>query len=194
MCKVLRVGTPWLARVKWARRRPLSEALLAGKIRRMESSTSNAAGNKALVMVRSKTMDSSTTIGFDAELWHTADKLRKNLDAAERKHVVLGFIFLKYISDTFDEHRAKLLSGQGGYAGAPAEDPDDANFPCLALRGIEADFGPEHVDTFRRDLRADSVLTDPPFNDSDRFRKDDFEAREPKIICSFGIAPDSAAP
>ncbi len=87
--------------------------------------------------------------------------------------MVLGLIFLKYISDTFDEHRAKLLSGQGDYAGANAEDPDDANFPCLALCGIEADFGPEHADTFRRDLRADYVLTNPPFNDSDWFRKDD---------------------
>ncbi len=46
-----------------------------------------------------------------------------------------------------------------------------------ALRGIEADFGPEHADTFRRDLhpdlRADFVLANPPFNDSDWFRKDD---------------------
>jgi type I restriction enzyme M protein len=45
----------------------------------------------------------------------------------------------------------------------------------LALRGIEADFGPEHADTFRRnlhpDLRADYVLANPPFNDSDWFRK-----------------------
>jgi type I restriction enzyme M protein len=45
------------------------------------------------------------------------------------------------------------------------------------LRGIEADFGPEHADTFRRDLhpdvRGDYVLPNPPFNDSDWFRKDD---------------------
>ena len=49
--------------------------------------------------------------------------------------------------------------------------------PRLALRGIEADFGPEHADTFRRDLhpdlRADYVLANPPFNDSDWFRQDD---------------------
>jgi hypothetical protein len=48
----------------------------------------------------------------------------------------------------------------------------------LAIRGIEADFGPEHADTFRRDLhpdlRADYVLANPPFNDSDWFRKDDY--------------------
>ncbi len=46
----------------------------------------------------------------------------------------------------------------------------------LALRGIEADFGREHADTLRRDLhtdlRADYLLTNPPFNDSDWFRKD----------------------
>ena len=45
----------------------------------------------------------------------------------------------------------------------------------LALRGIEADFGPEHADTFPRDLhpdlRVDYVLANPPFNDSDWFRK-----------------------
>ena len=47
----------------------------------------------------------------------------------------------------------------------------------LALRGIEADIGKEHADTFRAvqhpDLRADYVLANPPFNDSDWFRKDD---------------------
>jgi type I restriction enzyme M protein len=46
------------------------------------------------------------------------------MDAAEYKHVVLGLIFLKYISDTFEEHRAKLLAGEGEYAGA---DPGNAD-------------------------------------------------------------------
>ena len=68
---------------------------------------------------------STATIGFEAKLWLTADKLRNNMDAAEYKHVVLGLIFLKYISDTFEEHRAKLLAGEGDYAGANAEDPDE---------------------------------------------------------------------
>ncbi len=68
---------------------------------------------------------SSATIGFEAKLWLTADKLRNNMDAAEYKHVVLGLIFLKYISDTFEEHRAKLVEGKGDYAGANAEDPDE---------------------------------------------------------------------
>jgi type I restriction enzyme M protein len=69
--------------------------------------------------------DSSATIGFEAKLWLTADKLRNNMDAAEYKHVVLGLIFLKYISDTFEEQRAKLRAGQGDYAGANPEDPDE---------------------------------------------------------------------
>ena len=69
--------------------------------------------------------NSTATIGFEAKLWLTADKLRNNMDAAEYKHVVLGLIFLKYISDTFEEHRAKLLAGQGDYAGANPEDPDE---------------------------------------------------------------------
>ena len=45
---------------------------------------------------------------LEKTLWLTADKLRNNMDAAEYKHVVLGLIFLKYISDAFEERR-KLL-------------------------------------------------------------------------------------
>jgi len=73
----------------------------------------------------SKKGDSTATIGFEAKLWLAADKLRNNMDAAEYKHVVLGLIFLKYISDTFEEHRARLVDGQGDYQGANPEDPDE---------------------------------------------------------------------
>jgi len=72
-----------------------------------------------------KDPSSSATIGFEAKLWLAADKLRNNMDAAEYKHVVLGLIFLKYISDTFEEHRAKLVAGKGDYKGANPEDPDE---------------------------------------------------------------------
>lgn len=67
----------------------------------------------------------TANLGFEAKLWLTADKLRNNMDAAEYKHVVLGLIFLKYISDSFEEHRAKLLAGVGDYEGANPEDPDE---------------------------------------------------------------------
>ena len=56
-------------------------------------------------------------------LWASADKLRKNMDAAEYKHVVLGLIFLKYISDNFYELYHKLEAGEGDYAGADPNDP-----------------------------------------------------------------------
>jgi type I restriction enzyme M protein len=305
--------------------------------------------------------NNGAVIGFEAKLWLAADKLRNNMDAAEYKHVVLGLVFLKYISDSFEEMRARLLEGQGDYAGANPEDPDEyraenvfwvpkesrwthllANAkqptigkliddamvaierdntrlkgvlpkdyarpaldkhrlgelidligtigfgdaenrakdvlgrvyeyfltqfasaegknggqfytpncivrllvhmlapykgrvydPCcgsggmfvqsekfveahggrvgdisifgqesnsttrrlavmnLALRGIEADFGPEHADTFRRDLhpdlRADFVLANPPFNDSDWFRKDD------DVRWKYGVPPKGNA-
>jgi type I restriction enzyme M protein len=309
----------------------------------------------------SSTKDTSANLGFEAKLWLAADKLRNNMDAAEYKHVVLGLIFLKYISDSFDEHHAKLVASEGDYAGANREDKDEylaanvfwvpkearwahlqanAKLPSigkdvddamvalerdnprlkgalnknygradldkhrlgelidligsiqladvasrskdllgrvfeyfltqfasaegknggqfytpscvvrllvemlapykgriydpacgsggmfvqsekfveshggklgdisiygqesnpttrrlaimnLALRGIEADFGPENADTFRRDLhpdlRADYVLANPPFNDSDWFRKDD------DVRWQFGVPPKGNA-
>ena len=62
---------------------------------------------------------------FEAKLWKAADKLRKNIDAAEYKHVVLGLIFLRYISDSFENLYAKLKEGKGDYAGADPEDIDE---------------------------------------------------------------------
>jgi type I restriction enzyme M protein len=50
----------------------------------------------------SKQNDSDATLGFEAKLWAMADAQRNNMDAAEYKHVVLGLIFLKYISDAFE--------------------------------------------------------------------------------------------
>ncbi|MBM3766848.1 MAG: SAM-dependent DNA methyltransferase, partial [Acidobacteria bacterium] len=308
----------------------------------------------------STTEKNGATIGFEAKLWQAADKLRNNMDAAEYKHVVLGLIFLKYISDSFEELHARLIADEAA-TGANPEDQDEyraenvfwvpkearwphlqanakqANIgrliddamlaierdntrlkgvlpkdfarpaldkhrlgelidligtiglgdkenrakdvlgrvyeyfltqfasaegknggqfytpacvvrvlvemlapykgrvydPCcgsggmfvqsekfveahggkigdiaiygqesnsttrrlalmnLALRGIEADFGPEHADTFRRDLhpdlRADYVLANPPFNDSDWFRKDD------DVRWQFGVPPKGNA-
>ena len=60
-------------------------------------------------------------LGFETKLWQAADKMRNNMDAAEYKHVVLGLIFLKYISDAFSELYQKLSSTKG----ADPEDPDE---------------------------------------------------------------------
>src|SRR5207248_8880749 len=73
----------------------------------------------------SSSSNNSASLGFEAKLWLAADKLRSNMDAAEYKHVVLGLIFLKYISDSFEEHHAKLIASEGEYAGANPEDPDE---------------------------------------------------------------------
>src|SRR5580704_9226452 len=61
--------------------------------------------------------------GLEAQLWAAADALRSNMDAAEYKHVVLGLIFLKYISDAFEEQHATLEADRKG--GADPEDPDE---------------------------------------------------------------------
>src|SRR2546422_1208979 len=66
---------------------------------------------------------SSANLGFENELWRAADALRSNMDAAEYKHVVLGLIFLKYISDAFEEQHAKLDAEK--MQGADPEDPDE---------------------------------------------------------------------
>jgi len=72
-----------------------------------------------------KNNESTANIGFEAKLWLAADKLRNNMDAAEYKHVVLGLIFIKYISDAFEEMRTKLLEGKGDYEGSDPEDADE---------------------------------------------------------------------
>lgn len=61
---------------------------------------------------------------LEQQLWKAADKLRKNMDAAEYKHVVLGLIFLKYISIAFEERHLQLNESQQKY-GADPEDPDE---------------------------------------------------------------------
>ncbi|AFN74530.1 N-6 DNA methylase [Melioribacter roseus P3M-2] len=62
---------------------------------------------------------------IEKQLWKAADKLRKNIDAAEYKHIVLGLIFLKYISDSFERHYELLKKGEGEYEGADPEDRDE---------------------------------------------------------------------
>src|SRR3989441_395873 len=188
-----------------------------------------------------------SALGFEATLWATADKLRGNLDAAEYKHVVLGLIFMKYISDAFEERHAELQKEKGadaedrdeytadnifwvppearwsfiqGRAKRPTigKDLDDAmiaierdnpsllragGLPAprlrqaggkakgdisifgqesnpttwrlarmnLAIRSIEGNLGLEPADSFHRDLhkdlKADYILANPPFNMSD---------------------------
>ena len=70
-----------------------------------------------------KSNDTGANLGFEAKLWAAADALRNNMDAAEYKHVVLGLIFLKYISDAFEAKYAELEAQKA--EGADPEDPDE---------------------------------------------------------------------
>jgi type I restriction enzyme M protein len=68
-------------------------------------------------------------LGFEAELFKAADKLRGNMEPSDYKHVALGLIFLKHISDSFEARRAALLEDDKTFpknAGTkPSEDPDE---------------------------------------------------------------------
>ena len=89
-----------------------------------ESGTKGTVRKKAPRASSPATKDDSNgaTTGYETELWAMADALRGSMDAAEYKHVVLGLIFLKYISDAFEEHRTHVLAKYGEDA---AEDRDE---------------------------------------------------------------------
>jgi len=70
-----------------------------------------------------RTDNGGAVVGYEAQLWQMADALRGSMDAAEYKHVVLGLVFLKYISDAFEEHHARLELEQAN--GADPEDADE---------------------------------------------------------------------
>ena len=101
-------------------------------------------------------------INFENKLWQTADKLRNNMDAAEYKHVVLGLIFLKYISDSFLEMHEGLKSDE--YADPEDKDeylalnvfwvPPEARWDYLQDHAKQPDIGKlidEAMDAIERD-------------------------------------------
>ena len=65
--------------------------------------------------------NNGANLGFEAQLWAAADKLRGNMEPSDYKHVTLGLIFLKYISDAFEAKRVDLLQEEL----ADAEDPEE---------------------------------------------------------------------
>lgn len=89
-------------------------------------------------MPNAKTAKAQNTESLEQKLWKAADKLRKNIDAAEYKHIVLGLVFLKYISDAFEKLHEKLIAGAGDYAGADPEDADEYKAENVFFVPIEA--------------------------------------------------------
>lgn len=71
--------------------------------------------------------ENTQEIGFEQQIWKAADKLRGNLDASEYKSVVLGLIFLKYISDKFEERYSELLEEGDGFE----EDRDEYTYQSI---------------------------------------------------------------
>jgi type I restriction enzyme M protein len=67
----------------------------------------------------------SGNLGFEADLFKAADKLRGNMEPSDYKHVALGLIFLKYISDAFEAKREALLAEDAQHGHAAAEDKDE---------------------------------------------------------------------
>ena len=96
----------------------------------------------------------TTTVGFEEQLWLAADKLRSNMDAAEYKHVVLGLIFLKYVSDSFTEKYEELKAE--GYGDEEDRDeyladnifwvPKEARWETIKAHATNPDIG-EVIDT-----------------------------------------------
>lgn len=78
---------------------------------------------KSSSSTKAQKVSGGANIGYEAQLWQMADALRGSMDAAEYKHVTLGLLFLKYISDAFEEKHAQLEAERS--SGADPEDPDE---------------------------------------------------------------------
>ena len=96
-------------------------------------------GRKPATDKPGKSNGTGANLGFEATLWQAADKLWPNIDASEYKHVVLGLIFLKYISDAFEELHARLVSQKN--QGADPEDPDEYRGENVFWVPVEARWG-----------------------------------------------------
>jgi type I restriction enzyme M protein len=99
---------------------------------------------------------SAATVGYEAQLWQMADALRGSMDAAEYKHVVLGLIFLKYISDAFEEQHAKLVADRK--SGADPEDPDE--YRALSIFWVPPEARWQHLKAQARQSTIGQLVDD----------------------------------
>ena len=107
--------------------------------------------------------NSGAVTGYESELWQMADALRGSMDAAEYKHVVLGLIFLKYISDAFEEAHAQLEADQ--YADPEDQDeyladnifwvPPEARWPHLKAQARQSTIG-QFIDNAMTGIERDN--------------------------------------
>ena len=113
--------------------------------------------------------DSGAVTDYSAELWRMADALRGSMDAAEYKHVVLGLIFLKYISDAFEERHAEVLAEWGKDAAEDRDEyiaenifwvPPEARWPNLQAQARQPTIGRAVDDAMTAIERDNPVLKD----------------------------------
>ena len=99
---------------------------------------------------------SAATVGYEAQLWQMADALRGSMDAAEYKHVVLGLIFLKYISDAFEEQHARLIADKASRA--DPEDPDE--YRALSIFWVPPEARWQHLKSQARQSTIGQLVDD----------------------------------
>lgn len=113
-------------------------------------------------MVKKKT-DNTAEIGFEEQIWKAADKLRGNIDASEYKNVVLGLIFLKYISDKFEQKYNELVEEGEGFEEDRDEYtaegiffvPKDARWSMIATAAHTPEVG-KVIDEAMRQIEAEN--------------------------------------
>ena len=115
---------------------------------------------------------------LEKQLWKAADKLRKNIDAAEYKHVVLGLIFLKYISVSFEELYAKLQTEVE--MGADPEDREEYKYVNMIYRSISYSYEELTIIYNYTDIGDDIEIGHDP----------DYGKFYPKYLEKFGVQHD----
>lgn len=119
-------------------------------------------------MAKAKATKNSADIGFEKQLWDAADVLRGNMDAADYKNVVLGLIFLKYLSDRFDERYQELVAE--GYGDEEGRDcyieenvfyvPEEARWAQIASEAHTPEIGQVIDNAMRAIERENDALKD----------------------------------
>ena len=99
-------------------------------------------------------MSTTANVGFEETLWKAADKLRGSMDASEYKHVVLGLIFLKYISDKFEKKYQELVEEGLGFE----EDRDEYLAENIFWVPQEARW--EHIQNHAKDVKIGQIIDD----------------------------------
>ena len=133
---------------------------MAGQDEGQERSAMTTTRNR---QAKTQAGNSGAVTGYESELWRMADALRGSMDAAEYKHVVLGLIFLKYISDAFEEAHAKLEKDR--YADPEDQDeyladnifwvPPEARWPHLKAQARQSTIG-QFIDNAMTGIERDN--------------------------------------